>query len=247
MHEAQLYTSNSFLTLTYDDKNLPDDFSVHVRPLQLFLKRLRKSLPYGIRFFACGEYGEDDPNPFEGNRPHYHLLIFNHQFSDLILHSNKNNQKLYTSIKLSTLWPYGFSTTGNLTYQSAAYVARYNLKKIGGNLAADHYKRVHPVSGNLCQVKPEFSTQSRRPGIGAKWFETFKSDIYPSDFVVVDGKCHPVPKYYHLKLAEEEQEQSKRLRMQHARKHRADNTPARLKVREAVKLAQTALLKRTIK
>lgn len=247
MHEAQLYTSNSFLTLTYDNKNLPDDFSISVRTLQLFMKRLRKSLPYKIRFFAVGEYGEDDPDPFEGNRPHYHALIFNHQFSDLILHSTKNGKKLYTSNKLSDLWPYGFSTTGDVTYQSAAYCARYSIKKIGGDQAASHYTRVHPLSGNLVRVSPEFGTMSRRPGIGDGWFNIFKSDIYPCDFVVVDGKRHPVPKYYHLKLQEEEQLASKRRRMMHANKHRSDNSPERLKVREAVKEAQVALLKRTLK
>jgi hypothetical protein len=254
MHESQLHQANSFLTLTYDNKNLPDDFSINVRTLQLFLKRLRKSLSTKIRFFAVGEYGEDDPDPFEGNRPHYHALIFNYQFSDLTLFSNKNNTKLYTSKNLSNLWPYGFSTTGNLTYQSAAYCARYTLKKIGGDLAADHYTRIHPLSGNLVQVKPEFATMSRggrgkntSGGIGSAWFDTFKSDIYPSDFVVVDGKRHPVPKFYHLKLAQEEQEKSKRLRKRRALEHRADNTPARLRVREQVKLAQISALKRTIK
>lgn len=247
MHEAQLHPQNAFVTLTYDDKHLPHDFSVAVRPLQLFLKKLRKSLPHKIRFFACGEYGEDDPDPFQGNRPHYHLLIFNHQFSDLKLHSKTNNVPLFTSQKLQNLWPYGFSTTGHVTYQTAAYVARYTIKKIGGDTAADHYTRVHPVSGQMVRVKPEFSTQSRRPGVGSAWFDTFKSDIYPCDFVIVDGKPHPVPKFYHLKLAEEEQTASKRKRVAHANKHRADNTPARLRVREAVLLDSTKQLKRTLK
>lgn len=247
MHEAQLQPNNAFLTLTYEDKQLPDDFSVSVRTLQLFLKRLRKSLPHKIRFFACGEYGEDDPDPFQGNRPHYHALIFNHQFSDLKLHSKKNDIPLFTSQKLSQLWPYGFSTTGYVTYQTAAYVARYTIKKIGGDPAANHYTRVHPVSGQMVRVKPEFATQSRRPGIGSAWFDTFKSDIYPSDFVVVDGKPHPVPKFYHLKLAEEEQLRSKRLRVAHAKKHKEDNTPARLAVREKVFLDKTKQLKRNLK
>lgn len=247
VNESQLYENNCFLTLTFDDKYLPDDFSVHVRTWQLFMKRLRKSLPQKIRFFACGEYGEDDVSPFEGNRPHYHGLIFNHQFADLKLHSKSNNQPLFTSQNLQSLWPYGFSTIGNLTYQSAAYVARYTIKKIGGDAAAAHYSRIHPLSGNLVRVNPEFAVQSRRPGVGAKWFETFKSDIYPSDFVVMDGKRHPVPKYYHLKLSEEEQAANKRKRVAHANQHRADNTPARLKVRELVKLDQAKQLKRSLK
>lgn len=248
MHEAQLYgTNNCFLTLTYDDKHLPANFSISVREHQLFMKRLRESAGSKIRFFACGEYGEDDPSPLEGNRPHYHYLIFNYRPSDLKLHSRKNNIPLYTSEKISKLWPYGFSTVGNLTYQSAAYCARYTMKKIGGDLAAAHYQRVHPVTGALCQVQPEFSKQSNRPGIGDAWFNTFKSDVYPSDFVVVDGKRHAVPKFYVKKLAKEEQHKVKIKHALQANKNRADNTPARLQVRERVKLSQLSQLKRNVK
>lgn len=242
-----MHPNNCFVTLTYDDKHLPADFSISVRTHQLFLKRLRESAGNKIRFFACGEYGEDDPNPFEGNRPHYHYLLFNYRPSDLRLHSKSNNIPLYTSEKLSKLWPYGFSTVGNLTYQTAAYCARYTMKKIGGDLAAEHYRRVHPVTGALCQVQPEFSKQSNRPGIGDAWYETFKTDIYPSDFCVVNEQKHPVPKFYVKKLAEEERTKIKRRRKLQSKKNRADNTPARLLVREQVKTAQLSALKRTIK
>lgn len=248
-HEAQLYgVNNAFLTLTYDDKHLPADFSVSVRTHQLFMKRLRKFAGKNIRFFACGEYGADDLNPFEGNRPHYHYCIFNYQFSDLkLFKKNQSNNNIYTSNHLQNLWPYGFSTVGTLSYASAAYTARYITKKIGGDLADDHYTRVHPVTGTMCRVLPEFSKQSNRPGIGDAWYETFKNDIYPSDFCVVEGKRHPVPKYYVKKLAEEERHELKLKRKVQSRLHKEDSTPARLKVREAVKLAQINLLKRELK
>lgn len=247
MHEAQLWSQSCFLTLTYDDKNLPTDFSVHVEPLQLFFKKLRHRVPQKIRYFACGEYGEDDPDPLEGNRPHFHALVYNYRPSDLKLHSRNLDNPLYTSEKLATLWPYGFSTVGNVTYQSAAYVARYTQKKISGDPAPEHYTRVHPVSGNICHVRPEFMVCSRRPGIGDGWFETYKSDIYPADFVVVNGKQHRVPKYYHRKLTEEEQKKSNNRRAVHARKHKDDNTPARLAVRETVLKAKVGQLKRSLK
>lgn len=241
-----MHPENCFLTLTYDDKHLPSDFSIHVRTHQLFIKRLRESAGRKLRFFACGEYGEDDPSPFEGNRPHYHYLIFGYRPSDLKLHSKKNNIPLYTSEKLSKLWPYGFSTIGNLTYQTAAYCARYTMKKIGGEKAAEHYTRIHPLSGNLVRVTPEFSKQSNRPGIGDAWYETFKSDIYPSDFCVVDGKRHMVPKFYVKKLEEEERRKLKIKRKLSSNKKRADNTPARLRAREEVQLSQAKQLKRTL-
>jgi len=238
MHEAQLYTDNCFLTLTYDDDHLPDDYSVHVGVHQKFIRALRDSITSKIRFFACGEYGDTDL------RPHYHYLIFNYRPTDLILHSKKNSIPLYTSKKIQSIWSNGFSTIGNLTYQTAAYCARYTFKKIGGPLADSHYTRIHPLSGNLVRVQPEFSKQSLRPGIGDAWYQTFKSDIYPSDFCVVDGKKHPVPKFYVKKLAEEERTKIKRRRKAASNKQRADNTPARLRVREQVKLAQISNLKR---
>jgi len=242
-----MHSENCFLTLTYEDKHLPSNFSVDVRVHQLFLKRLRESVAAKIRFFACGEYGEDDPNPYEGNRPHYHYLIFNYRPTDLKLYSNKNNMKLYTSQNIQKLWPYGFSTVGDLTYQSAAYCARYTMKKIGGSMAAEHYTRIHPVSGDVVRVIPEFSKQSNRPGIGDAWYETFKSDIYPSDFTVVNGKKHMVPKFYVKKLQEEERKKIKLKRKLRSNKKRADNTPARLRVREHVQQSKVDLLKRTIK
>jgi len=240
MHEAQMHAQNCFLTLTYNDQNLPDDYSIDVEVHKLFMKRLRASVAHKIRFFAAGEYGDLD------NRPHYHYLIFNYRPTDLKLHSTKNNINLYTSEKISKLWPYGFSTVGNLTYKTAAYTARYVIKKQSGDIAPDYYTRVHPLSGNLVRVKPEFAVQSLRPGIGDAWFNTFKSDIYPSDFCVVDGKRHMVPKFYVKKLAAEELKKIKLRRKLQSNKKRADNTPARLKVREDVQLSKTKLLKRSI-
>lgn len=241
MHEAQLHKENCFVTLTFNNQNLPEDYSVHVEDVQKFVKRLRfKYRTKKIRTFAAGEYGDKDL------RPHYHLLIFNWSPPDLKLFSTKNNQKLYTSQILQTLWPYGFSTVGSLTYQTAAYTARYVMKKVGGNMAAEHYLRIHPLTGKLNQVQPEFATQSNKPGIGAGWYDKFKTDIYPSDFVIVDGKKHPVPKYYINKLSEEEKKKNLRGRQASARIQRADNTPARLKVREEVLEDKLKVLKREI-
>lgn len=248
MHEAQLHTENCFLTLTYNDEHLPADYSVNVRVHQLFMKRLRERVARKIRFFASGEYGdEDNPMSVTPLRPHYHYLIFGYRPHDLKLHSRKNNIPLYTSETISKIWSYGFSTVGDVTYETAAYVARYTVKKIGGDMAAEHYTRIHPLSGNLVRVNPEFGKQSNKPGIGHNWFEKFKSDVYPSDFVVdSEGRKHAVPKYYHRKLAEEEQVKVKRRRKAISNKHRDDQTPARLRAREEVQLDRAKQLKRNL-
>lgn len=241
MHEAQMHPENCFVTLTYSDEHLPDDYSVHVEVVQKFMKRLRKAYePKKIRSFAAGEYGDKD------NRPHYHLLLFNHSFTDQKLHSQKNKIKLYTSQSLQKLWPYGYSTVGSLTYQTAAYTARYVMKKVGGDLAPEHYLRTHPLTGKLVQVQPEFATQSNKPGLASGWYEQFKCDAFPSDFLIVDGKKHPVPKFYTLKLSEEDKTKVQRARKRHALKQKSDNTPERLNVREKVKQAQLERLKRDL-
>jgi len=242
MHESQMHQQNSFITLTYDDDHLPDDYSVNVRTWQLFMYRLRKSLgSQKIRFFACGEYGE------KTLRPHYHALIFGHQFPDLKFYKRaKSKHAIYTSESLSKIWTYGQSWVGTVSYQSSAYVARYIMKKITGDRSTEHYTRIHPLTLKAVTVEPEFCVQSRRPGIGSTWFDKYKSDAFPSDFIIVDGKKHPVPSYYAKKLEEAEHEKIKRQRKKNSLPRRADNTPARLKVREEVKRSQINQLKREL-
>ena len=63
VHEAQMHRSNCFITLTYSPDFLPDPPSLNLRDFQLFMKRLRKRFGDGIRFFHCGEYGEQCGRP----------------------------------------------------------------------------------------------------------------------------------------------------------------------------------------
>lgn len=232
-HEAKMHPNNSFVTLTYEDKQFPIDGSVQKSIMTKFMERLRYAYSdKKIRFFGAAEY-----SPIN-RRPHYHILLFNQFFEDQTLFkTNKQNQNIYTSKILQMIWPFGFSTTADVNYQTARYCAQYSLKKITGDLAPDHYTWPHPLTGNLIRVEPEFALMSRRPGIGSAWFERFKSDCYPSDFLVVDGKKHPVPKYYDLKLkkeAEAELGKLKRARKRQSNANRSNNTPERLEVRETL-------------
>lgn len=196
LHEASLYKENCFLTLTYDEENLPWDQSVNKKHFQDFMKRLRSANnDKRIRYFHCGEYGE------ELRRPHYHALIFNHDFQDRTLWKKNPNGDLYTSETLSKLWPMGFSTVGAITWGSAAYCARYTQKKITGQKADDHYWGITDT-GIEIQLEPEYATMSLKPGIGKDWFDRFKDDCFPSDFITVAGKKKRIPKYYDKLLAE---------------------------------------------
>lgn len=207
------------------------------------MKRLRKSYPHDtIRFFHCGEYGE------QLSRPHYHACLFGIDFPDQTLWTIVNGQKLYRSASLERLWRKGFSTIGTITWQSAAYVARYITKKITGAAASTHYERICKDTGEVSKLKPEYTTMSRRPGIGSNWFTQYHSDVYPGDFVVIDGKKYKPPRYYdklHELVNPEGHKAIKLQRIQHAQKHQEDQTPQRLAVREIVSLKKLEQLPRT--
>jgi len=242
MHEASLYQDNCFITLTYDDKHLPKDGSLHVHHYQNFMKRFRKKYAHKtIRFFHCGEYGD------QTKRPHYHACIFNHDFTDRVPHSCTNGITVDESSDLNSLWPFGFTTVGNLTFESAAYTARYIMKKINGAAAQEHYERISFETGEVYQIKPEYTTMSRRPGIGADWYKKFKDNTYPQDAIYMRNQLMKPPKFYdsRLELTDPDLlETVKENRKIQARKHKKDNTPERLAQREIVKKAQTNLLKR---
>lgn len=241
VHEAQLHEKNSFITLTYDNENLPPDKSLHVDHFQKFMKRLRKRFGPNIRFFHCGEYGE------KFARPHYHACLFNFDFRDKKLWKEVRGNKLYVSKSLEELWPFGFSTIGDVTFESAAYVARYITKKVTGKNAKDHYELMLP-DGELVTRKPEYVTMSRRPGLASAWFQKYSSDVYPSDFIVMREKKIKPPKYYD-RLYEhtypEEIAEIKIKRKTLAKKHFANNTPERLEVRETIQNEKFKMLKRS--
>lgn len=240
MHEAKMYDQNAFITLTYDPEKLPADYSLDLRHWQLFMKRLRKSLRQRLRFFACGEYGE------ENGRPHYHAIIFNHQFPDLKHYKTINDQQLFTSTTLTNLWQLGHCTTGSVTFQSAGYVSRYCTKKINGDdvVALQNYYRFSPVDREWHFVKPEFAVMSRRPGIGHTWLQEFRSDVFPSGFIVVNGVKQSLPRYYVSQLSEEEQEIYKRAQRAKARHFKPHTTTERRWARKAVRDARISQLKR---
>jgi len=196
VHEATLYDHNLFLTLTYNDKHLPSDLSLRKSHFQSFMKDLRHAVfrkrrrywtwdpriisdrRQKLRYFHCGEYGE------QLGRPHYHACVFNFNLSDKKLWKKTSGGDLYVSETLNEIWGKGFCVVGSVTFDSAAYVARYITKKITGEAAEVHY------GGK----QPEYTTMSK--GIGRGWYERYKTDTYPSDTVIMRGKEMQPPKFY---------------------------------------------------
>ncbi|AXL14629.1 replication initiator protein [Microviridae sp.] len=233
MHEAQMWEDNCFITLTYSPENIPPYGNLRLEDWQLFMKRYRKKFTKcdgtKIRFFMCGEYGDNLEHSKNGilGHPHYHACIFNHNFDDRVLHSVNNNVPLYTSATLAKLWPYGFSTIGDVTFDSAAYTARYVLKKVVGKNAVQAYECVDPKTGEIINLKREFTTMSRRPGVGKTWYDKYKGDL-KKDFITVNGvKVNP-PKYYDSQLELEYPDKLEELKQQ--RKEKLQKAQANEKV-----------------
>lgn len=188
MHEAQLYDENSFVTLTYDEDSY--DIDLVYWHFQDFMKRLRKRAGKA-RFFMCGEYGE------KFLRPHFHACIFGVGFRDRVFFKRTGSgMDIYTSAVLGELWPHGFSSCGDVSFDSAAYVARYVLKKVSKLADEDAYWHCDVRTGELKEVTPEFVHMSLKPGIGAEWFRRFKTDVTTTDKVVVNGVSMKPPRYY---------------------------------------------------
>lgn len=242
MHEAQLHDENSFVTLTYDDKHLVS--SLDYRDFQLFMKRLRKKVSKA-RFYMCGEYGE------KYRRPHFHACLFGVGFSDRIEWSKSGSgELLYRSATLEALWPHGFSSIGSVTFDSAAYVARYVMKKVTGQLASAHYSSLDFHTGELLSLKPEFTRMSLKPGIGAEWFKRYKSDVYNFDSVVVNGQLVKPPRYYDKLLSVSDPDTFEALELSRYLKITpevvADSSAARLAVREQVARSRLSFKSRSL-
>lgn len=243
VHEASLWESNCFVTLTYNDAFIPIDRSLDHRHFQLFMKRLRKHFGASVRFYMCGEYGE------EFGRPHFHVLLFNCDFIDKRCHTLRHGKMTFTSALLSRLWPYGFHEIGDVTFQSAGYVARYVMKKVTGHFSDDYYEWVDPVSGECFRRKPEYNCMSRRPGIAKGWLDKFIGDVYPSDFLVVNGVRMKPPRYYdyHFELLSPDEAEAIKLRRRKLARFRSeDSTPERLHDREVCAIANLSRVSRSL-
>jgi len=235
-HEAALYDKSLFVTFDYRPDALRS-LSLEYGDFQRFLKRLRRELtgvsvaPNGkkpIRFFVAGEYGE------RYGRPHWHAILFNTWFPDAVRFHNGT----FRSEMAERLWGHGNVVIGHVTPASAAYVAGYTMGK--AHKKAEDYEEdlVNPLTGELSGRRPEFNVMSRRPGIGAWWYDRFRSDLWNGDHAVQDGKEYKVPRYYYEKLRGEDPSMAEEVaygRFLRAREMPPEeSTPERRAVREEV-------------
>jgi len=197
----------------------------------------------------CGEYGEDqDPTSLQTiGRPHFHAIIFNYDYPDKVKATiTPTGDTLYNSAQLDRIWGNGITTIGDVTMDSACYVARYCMKKINGDEAEDHYQTYDRETGEVEQLTPEFTTQSSNPGIARKWFEKYKTDL-DKGFITMNGIKMSPPKYYdrlYNHLDEETFMFLKQKRLDQIDPDNPENTTARLRTRENIKRRKLKLLPR---
>lgn len=263
MHEASMHQRNAFVTLTYDNAHLPNIGNTKLeahRDFQKFMKRLRRQLTvfdltlwtHVPRYYMAREYGDLN------DRPHYHACIFGADFPDRRPWKNlQSGFPLYRSQLLDNLWttkngePLGYTTTGSVTFESAAYVSRYCTKKVTGPRAASHYERMNPFTGEITALTPEYNQASLKPAIGTPWFNKyFHSDVADRDRITLQGGHQvKVPKHYDTlqsRIDAFSVEYTKFLREERAKLTAQDCTPERLATRERVAHARHKLKTRTL-
>lgn len=246
VHEAQLHDENCFITLTYSDENLPYLNTLVKSHFQDFMKRLRERTgkyssngDVGIRYMMCGEYGS------ENHRPHYHAILFNYDLPDK-KHWKVTDagEKLYRSELLESTWGLGYCSVGSVTFESAAYVARYCLKKVTGPDASRKYEVIDESTGEVLGERlTEYAAMSRRPGLGKRWIERYGRQTLRRDVVVMRGVEMRPPQYYDQHLEGLYPDDVKKNRTKRARNvDRLNGTLSRLRVRETVKKSQLSRL-----
>lgn len=232
-NEASLYAPyNSFITLTFENKHLPKSGLAEYKYYQHFMKRFRKKFGNGKRFFMCAEYGT------ETKRPHYHAILFDTWFDDRELFKiSPAGERLYISPTLDKLWPFGFHSIGDVTIQSASYVARYVTKKAYTKGLLDSDMQFDHRTGEVFTEKlEEYTKQSLKPAIGRPWYDKFKEDIYPEGNIHINGKTFPIPRYYREAYTIEEPDKAlvlKRKTLSHVRNN-PEFSSERLEVKEKI-------------
>jgi hypothetical protein len=168
--EARAHPSTVFVTLTYDETNLPLNNdgvpSLHKRDMQLYFKRLRQRISavhQKLRYYTVGEYGTTT------RRPHYHSIIFG-------LHRN-----LWPELK--NAWGLGHVHAQPINAARIHYVTKYHM-----NYDKDLSKDLN--------INPEFSTQSQ--GIGKAYIERAKAWHRNNGYMhlINNGYVQRLPRYY---------------------------------------------------
>jgi hypothetical protein len=177
--QSEQSNSAHFVTLTYNDEHIKktkNGFETLVKKdVQDFFKRLRKLTKQKISYYAVGEYGDT------GERPHYHIILFN------------ANPKI-----VENAWKLNDITLGNVHFGDVGDASvGYTLKYISKD------KKIPQFNGDDRQK--EFALMSKGLGAGyltenmIKWHTkgNLENKVY---LPLKDGKKAAMPRYYKDKL-----------------------------------------------
>ena len=177
-HEISCHDDNCFITLTYNDENLPNPINLK-HNFKVFMDKLRKHLKRSVRYIVSHEYGS------KTGRPHHHAIIFGWNPSpQKFLKHTKKGEAIYTSPQLESLWNKGHSSIGTANEKTAYYIADYSLK--GGT-----FQQTCPHTGELLTFSDSMDC-SKRPAIGLAYFR--------KNYEQLLNASEPLPRYYIKKL-----------------------------------------------
>lgn len=167
---------NTFLTLTYNDRNLPENESLRQQDTRLYIERLRQRLKRGSggykpvkdwKFYLVGEYGG------KFKRPHYHIIltgIDSYEYGQL----------------LNDTWGMGETLALPASSARITYTLKYIEKEEFGINAEELYDKTG-------RERP-YHTMSK--GIGKKWIMEHIDEIQQDGGYYYKGKIRPLCKYY---------------------------------------------------
>lgn len=140
---------------------------------------------------------ENTGRQLAGLTKHYHAIVFNYFPEDIKPYKlNHEGDYLYTSPTLEKIWGNGYVIIAPVNYETCAYVARYVVKKAYGYT---------PALSKLNGKEPEFTTSSRRPGLGLPDEICWRNFSYPVK--TKNGvNFKPLPTYTRTKMREENRE-----------------------------------------
>jgi hypothetical protein len=194
-----------FLTLTYDNENVPyratwdtltgeiitENLSLCYEDMQKFWKRLRRYIEYHekgtgkLMYFQAGEYGS------QTHRPHYHAIVYDLPIKqeDLKIYKKARGFTYYNCEWLEKIWGMGHVILAPAEWRSMAYTARYTTKKIYGKDGKKFYEELG--------IMPEQCNMSKKPAIGAQYYYDHAAEIYEKDQIQLkNGKICKPPRYF---------------------------------------------------
>lgn len=241
--EAVTHEFNAVATLTYAPEHVgplgrPQWRADADKMLQDLRNTARRKWGQSVRYDLISEYS---PELF---RPHLHAILFGVWPLDFYFwKQSRAGLPMYRSAEFEKCWPWGTVLFQDFSPGSAAYCANHQAFKLNGR-SLEEWLTVRDDGGTvLGQRAPEFHLVSKRPGLGAEFFERWGRQVIELQHTVVgDSKVGP-PRYF-VRLAERDPAladlvaELKASRKAAAIAQGADCTPERLAVRLEVAKAK---------